>query len=139
MKRPKNNALYWLFKILSVIVSCAFPLWAIYERFPVWVVIHGRPHSIGTGGILMLFVLLIICRKSVFGFLRDKLKLRYAPPILVWFILIILSYTMVYVAKFLHDITIVFWMGFVGCLIGAALTFVAENFLRVKKEEVTNG
>ena len=141
MKKPKNNAIYWLFKIVSVLVSCAFPVWAIYERFPVWVTVHGKTQSIGTGGILIFFVLLIICRKSVFGFIRERLRLRHAPPLLVWVILIALSYAILYVAVFLLDIINVFWMGFVGCLIGSVLTFIAENFLRVhkKKEEVTNG
>ena len=76
----KKRKRYWFYKILSVLVSCAFPIWAIYEKFPVWTMTHGATRSVGAGGILCMIVILIVFRKSVFKFLADRLKLRHAPP-----------------------------------------------------------
>lgn len=136
-KQPKKSkAIYWLLKTGSVITSCAFPMWAIYERFPIWTETHGKSHSIGTGGILCLIVLLVIFRKSVFGFMRDRLKLKHAPPIFAWFVLIIISYVLMYIGKVLYDITTICWMGLIGCGIGTLLTFIAEN--RFRKESENN-
>lgn len=135
MKRPKNNALYWLFKALSVVVACAFPILAIIERYPIWVESHGKTSSFGTGGILIIFVVLFIFRKSVFGFFREKLRLRHAPPLLGWLIPIAIGYAILYASKYVSDIISVFWMGFIGSAIGMALTFIAENFLRKKEKD----
>lgn len=130
MKRPKNNALYWLFKALSVVVACAFPIFAIMERYPLWVESNGKTSSFGMGGILIIFVVLFIFRKSVFEFFQERLRLRHAPPLLGWLIPIAIGYAILYASKYVSDIINVFWMGFIGSAIGVALTFIAENFLR---------
>lgn len=135
MTTRKRNFLYGLFKVSSVLVSCAFPIWAIYERFPLWVVAHGTTRSVGAGGILSLLVVLFVFRRTVFNYLREKLNLRHAPPLVGWLILIVASYTMLFISKFLYDITIVFWMGLAGCCIGTLLTFIAENFLKQKEKD----
>lgn len=128
-----RNILYWLLKIVSILISCAFPVWAIYERFPMWETVHGTSHSIGVGGILATFVVLFIFRRTVFNFMRDRLKLKHAPPLLGWLVMIAVSYALLFVGKFLHDITEICWMGLVGCAIGTLLTFIAENFIRVER------
>ena len=79
----------------------------------------------------MFFVVIITFRKQVFAFFREKLRLKHAPPVFVSFVFMVIGYILEYVSKFLTDITSVFEAWFIGCLIGAALTFVAENFLRV--------
>ena len=135
MTDKKRKALYWLFKVLSIIISCGLPLWAICEKFPVWTLSYGKYRSIGVGGILILIVLLIIFRKTVFNFIKDKLKLSHAPPIAVWLVMLILSYVLVYIANFLRDLSIVFWMGLIGCAIGTVLTYIAEN--KFAKNKVT--
>lgn len=132
MSDKKCKAFYWLFKISSIIVSCAFPIWAIYERFPIWTETHGKSHSVGVGAILILIVLLVIFRKSVFGFMKERLKLTHTPPIVAWVIMIIVSYVLMYIGKILYDITMVCWMGLIGCAVGTFLTFIAEN--RFRKE-----
>lgn len=137
MSDKKRKKFYWLFKILGVIVSCALPIWAICEKFPIWTTSYGKSRSIGTGAILILIVLLIIFRKSVFNFLAEKLKLKHAPPLAVWLVLLIVSYVLVYISNVMRDLTIVFWMGLVGCAVGTLLTFIAEN--RFKKEKEENG
>lgn len=134
MKLRKRKSLYWLFKVASVIISCAFPIWAIYERFPLWEAVHGTTYSAGVGSILILFVVLFVFRRTVFNFLRDKLNLRHAPPLLGWLIMIAVAYTMMFISKFIQDITAVCWMGLAGCVIGTILTFIAENCFAVKKE-----
>ena len=141
MKRPKNNTLYWLFKIASVIVSCAFPLWAIYERHPEILAVHEKRISFGMGGIIVAFVVLFVFRKSVFGFIRERLRLKHAPPFLGWLVPMSVGYAILYLNEFANDMVHASKMGFIGGAIGVVMTFVAENFLRVnkKKEEVNNG
>lgn len=135
MTTRKRNFIYWLLKVTSIIVSCAFPIWAIYERFPLWETVHGTSYSVGVGGILALFVVLFIFRRTVFNFMRDKLNLKHAPPLLGWLIMIALAYTLLFVGKFLQDITAICWMGLIGCAIGTLMTFIAENFVRVEKND----
>jgi hypothetical protein len=127
MSERKRKSLYWLFKFLGVAVSCAFPIWAICEKYPIWKIDYGTSHSIGAGGILIFVVLLVIFRKTIFDFFRDRLKLRHAPPLAVWIVMLITSYVLMYISKFLYDMTTIFWMGFIGCAIGTLLTFIAEN------------
>jgi O-antigen ligase len=112
-----------------------FPLWAIAEKFPIWTETHGSGRSLGAGGIIGLTVLLIIFRKTVFDFIKSKIKINHAPPIVIWLILILVAYTLMFLNKFLYDITTVFWMGFIGCTIGTGLTFVSEHFFGKKEEK----
>lgn len=135
MTTKNRKALYWLFKLLSVVISCALPIWAIYEKFPVWNMTHGASRSVGVGGILVLIVILVVFRKAVFNFFEEKLKLRHAPPIVIWLAMLIVSYILVYINSFIHDLTTVFWMGLIGCAIGTVLTFIAENKFGKKREE----
>ena len=138
MTAKKRKALYWCFKIASVIISCALPIWAILEKFPLWVEDHGTGSSIGAGLIMSIIVLLIVFRKAVFDFIKDKANLNNAPPIVVWIVLLVLSYLLTYLSEILKDINIVFWMGLIGCAVGTLLTFIAENAFGKKKEEKTN-
>ena len=131
--KTKNSKLYWLFKLLGLAVSCALPLWGIYDKFPIWAENYGTGRSIGTGGIIAIFVILVIFRRTVFNFLKDKWKMKHAPPITIWIVLIICAYAMMFINKFLLDITTVFWMGLIGCGIGGVLTFIGENFFGEEK------
>lgn len=143
MSNRRRKTFYWLFKITSILISCALPIWAIWERFPMWIETHGETHVIGSGGVLALAVLLIIFRKTVFGFIRDQLKLKYAPPLFGWGVFIVISHALEYLANFLlrlinfmQDMNEVFWLGFIGCAIGVALTFIAEDrFGKEQKDE----
>jgi hypothetical protein len=134
-KETKNKIGFWSLKATSVLISCLFPFWAICEKFPIWTETHGSGNSIGAGGIIGLVVMLIIFRKSVFAFVKDKLKIKYAPPIVIWLILIVVSYVLMFLNKFLYDITTVFWMGLIGCTIGTGLTFVSEHTFGKKEEK----
>lgn len=136
MSNRRRKTFYWLFKITSILISCALPIWAIWERYPMWTEVHGATRSIGAGGILVLFVLLIIFRKTVFNFITDRLKLKHAPPLFVWGIMLVISYVLVYIANFMRDMTTIFWMGLIGCAIGNVLTFIAEDrFGKEQKDE----
>lgn len=134
MTEKKRNILYWVFKIFGILISCAFPIWAICEKFPMWTVVHGTTHSVGVGIVLVLIVLLIIFRRTVFNFIKDKLNLQYAPPLVVWLVLLIISYIMIYIGNFMRDMTTVLWMGFIGCAIGTLLTFISEKFKKKVSE-----
>ena len=138
MSEKKRRTKYWTLKILSLIVSCGLPIYAVWEHFPIWTVTHGTARSVGAGGIICLIVIAIIFRKSVFNFTRDKLKLEHAPPMAVWLVMLIVAYVLTYINRFIQDLTTVFWMGLIGCAIGTALTFIAEHFYG-KKEEKTDG
>jgi cadmium resistance protein CadD (predicted permease) len=135
MSEKKRKTFYWLFKALSVLIACALPVWAIMERFPVWKTMYGKTHSIGVGGILVIIVLAIIFRNTVFNFIRDKLKITHAPPLAVWLVLIAISYVLVFIGQFLQDVVIVLWMGLIGCSAGTVLTFIAGHKFDDKKEE----
>ena len=128
MTEQKRKTLYWLFKVLSVIVSCALPIWAICEKFPLWAEDHGTGHSVGVGIILIAIVLIIIFRKTVFDFVKDHFDLKHAPPLAVWLVMLVISYILVYLGEVMRDMTTVFWMGFIGCCIGTFLTFISERF-----------
>lgn len=134
MKAKKSKAIYYLLKMASVIVACALPLWGIFEKYPLWVDTHGSARSIGVGGLLGIIVLLVIFRRTVFGWLKEKWKLKYAPPITVWIAMIIVSYTLMFVGKFLYDITTICWMGLIGSALGGVLTFIGENFFGVEED-----
>ena len=137
MTEKQRKTKYWIFKISSILISCGLPIYAICEHFPVWTESHGTARSVGAGGIICLIVIAIIFRKSVFEFIKDKMKLEHAPPMAVWLALIIVSYILIYINRFLHDLNTVFWMGLVGCAIGTGLTYIAENWYG--KEEKGDG
>lgn len=134
MTERQRRFLYWFFKVLSVIVSCALPIWAICEKFPLWAEDHGTGRSVGVGIILIGIVLIIIFRKTVFDFVKDHLDIQHAPPLAVWLVMLVISYILVYLGEVMRDMTTVFWMGFIGCVIGTVLTYLSER-LRERDEE----
>lgn len=119
---------YWLLKIASIVISCAFPIWAICEKFPIWVDNHGTGRSVGAGIILIGIVLLIVFRRTVFDFIKDHLDLKHAPPLTVWLVMLVIAYIMVYIGEFMRDLTTVLWMGFIGCVIGTGLTYLSDKY-----------
>lgn len=135
MTEKKRKTLFWLFKIAGIVVSCALPIWAICEKFPIWVTNHGTEHSIGMGAILILIVLVIVFRRTVFDFIKEHLDLRHAPPLLIWLVIVAIAYILVYLGEVMRDMTTVCWMGFVGCAIGTFLTYISNRF---KSKEVTS-
>ena len=135
MTEKKRKILYWSFKITSVLISCLLPIWAILEKFPMWEEDHGTGNSVGAGLIMSAIVMLIVFRKSVFNFIRDKVKLNNAPPIVIWIALLVGSYLLIWLSDVLKDMNIIFWMGLIGCGIGTLLTFIAENVFGKKKEK----
>ena len=126
----KRKVLYWIFKCASVLIACALPIIAIFEKFPVWTVEHGTKRTVSFGIILITIVILIIFRRAVFNFIRDKFNLQHAPPLMVWLVLLVVSYILVYIGNVMQDMTTVLWMGFIGCAIGNVITYVAENIIR---------
>ena len=137
MTERKRKVIYWVLKISSVIISCLLPIYAVCEHFPIWTESYGTAKSIGAGGIISLIVLVVVFRKSVVKFITEKLKITHAPPVVIWLVLLILSYVLMYINRFLNDLTIVFWMGLVGCAIGTVMTLIAEHKFG-KKEEKTD-
>ena len=135
-KTNKDKALYWVFKTLSIVISCALPIWTICEKFPLWKQEYGVGRSLGAGVILIMIVVLFIVGKTVFEYIVEKAKLRHAPPLVVWLILLVVAYILLYISDFIRDLTVVFWMGLLGCAIGTVLTYIAES--RYGKKEVTD-
>ena len=135
MTERKRKALFWLFKISGILVSCAFPIWAICERFPIWTVEHGAKRTFSIGLILIIFVILVIFRKTVFDFIKQHLNLQHAPPLTIWLVLIIVSNILAHIGDVMRDMSTVFWMGLIGCIIGTFLTYISERF---NTKEVTS-
>lgn len=135
MTERKRKVIYWVLKISSVIISCLLPIFAVCEHFPIWTESYGTAKSIGAGGIISLIVLVVVFRKSVFNFIKEKLKVTHTPPVVVWLLLLIASYILMYINRFLNDLTIVFWMGLVGCAIGTVMTLIAEKKFGKKEEK----
>lgn len=127
MTEQNRKKFYWIFKGLSILISCALPIWAIYEKFPLWKTTYGTTHTIGVGGVLAIMVVLVIFRRTVFDFFKDKLNITHAPPLAVWLVMMVVSYTFIFVGDFLRDVTVVLWMGLIGCAIGTFMTYIAEN------------
>ena len=128
MTSRKHKILFWSLKLASIIISCALPIWAICERFPIWTEAHGTGRTIGVGAILIGIVLLVVFRKTVFDFIRDRLDLKHAPPLVVWCVMLVVSYILIYLGEVVRDMTIIFWMGFIGCAIGTFLTYLSNRF-----------
>ena len=135
MKISKTKSLYWTLRVFATVISCAFPVWAIAEKFPIWHESYGTVRTVGVGAILALIVLLVVFRKTVFSFIEERLNLKNAPPLAIWIVLLILSYVMAYVSNFVRDLSTVFWMGLVGCAIGTVITFIAERFFGREKAD----
>lgn len=135
MTEKSRKIKYWVCKVLSVLVSCGLPMYSINEHFPIWTESFGTVRSIGAGGIIAIIVAVIIFRKSVFGYIRDKMKLRNAPPLAVWPTVIAILYGLLFLNQFIRDLITVCWMGFAGCAIGTLLTYIAENWYGKKKED----
>lgn len=135
MTQKSNKIAYWVLKVLSILISCAFPVFAVVEHFPIWTETHGTVKSMGSGLIIILIVVAIIFRKAVFGFIKEKLKLTTAPPLAIWITCLIISYVLLYIESFIRDLTIVFWMGLIGCAIGTLITLIAEKCFGEKEKE----
>lgn len=127
MTEKKRKLYYWGLKSAGVISSCLFPMYAIYEHFPLWVEESGAGRSIGSGLIIGAMVLIAVFRKTVFAYLSEKFQGKNAPPIAIWVVLLIGAYTLVYINSFLLDLITVLWMGLLGCGIGTGMNAIADN------------
>ena len=134
MTERKRKTLYWGLKILGILVSCMLPIFAICEKFPIWTETHGATHSAGVGAVLIAIVLLVVFRRTVFQFIRDKLDLTHAPSIMVWPALLVVAYVMIYIGNFMEDMTTVLWMGFIGSVIGTILTYLSNRYAKEKND-----
>ena len=127
MTEKKRKLYYWGLKSAGILSSCLFPLYAIYEHFPLWVEKNGAGQSVGSGLIIGAMVLVAVFRKTVFAYLSEKFKGKNAPPIAIWVVLLIAAYTLVYINAFLLDLITVLWMGLLGCGIGTGMNAIADN------------
>lgn len=133
MSEKKRNSLFWIFKCAGILISCALPIWAICEKFPIWSNEHGTGHTVGVGIILIAVVLIIVFRRTVFDFAKDHLDLKHAPPLTIWLVMIVLSYILIYLGDVMRDMATVFWMGFIGCVLGTVCTCISNRFKKGKE------
>ena len=129
MTEKKRKILFWAFKLASIIISCGLPIWAIIEKFPIWTEKHGATHSIGIGFVLIIIVVLIVFRRTVFDYIKERFDLKHAPPLMVWLVLLVVSYIFVYLGEVMRDMTTVLWMGLIGCAVGTVLTYLSNKFM----------
>ncbi|MEE0970497.1 MAG: hypothetical protein U0M06_14100 [Clostridia bacterium] len=128
MTERKRRALFWLFKCAGILISCALPIWAICEKFPLWADLHGTDRTVGIGIILIAIVLVVVFRRTVFDFVKEHLDLKHAPPMMIWLVMLIISYILIYLGDVMRDMATVFWMGFIGCAIGTIFTYISNRF-----------
>ncbi len=126
-KPTKSKVFYWLLKGGGVGISAVLPLWVVLEKFPLWVENHGAGRSIGVGGIIGAIILLGVFRKTIIGYLKEKYKVSHTPPVVVWIVCLVVTYALMYLVKFLYDLSLVLWMGLLGSIIGTMLTFAGET------------
>lgn len=134
MTEKKRKLWHWIFKVASIVTSCVFPLYAVYEHFPYWQYEHGAARSLGSGLIISAMILVVIFRKTVFAYLGEKFKGKNAPPVAIWIGLLIATYILIYINSFLLDLTNVLWMGLIGCVIGNGLNYIADHKLGGENE-----
>lgn len=123
----KRKAWFWGLKSAGIVCSCLFPLFAIYEKFPIWVEENGAGRSLGSGLIIGAMVILAVFRKTVFAYLSEKFKGKNAPSMTIWVVPLLLSYIIVYINAFILDLITVLWMGLLGSGIGTVLNAIADN------------
>ena len=123
----KRKAWRFTLKVVSLMISLGMPLYAIYEHFPIWVETHGSTHSLGSGVIIAGIIALIIFKSTVCSWLKEKLQGKHAPPIVIWIVMLIICYMLAYISKFLVDLTVILWMGLIGCAIGNVLNLIADH------------
>lgn len=133
-KLPKNKIFYGVFKWGGVGISAALPLWAVFNKFPLWVENYGVGKSLGTGGIIGIIIALIIFRDTVIGYIKEKFKIGHAPKQTWWLAGLIIVYALLYIVKFLYDLAMVMWMGLFGSIVGALMTFAGEIFFSEEEE-----
>lgn len=132
MTDTKRKRLYWLFKILSIVAAAGLPMYAIFDHFPIWSE-QGAGRTSVTAIILLGITMLVVFRRSVFNFIRDKFNLKYAPPITIWAVFLLGSYVMEYIAGVISDMNTVFWFGLIGAALGMLFTYISEKY-NVSKE-----
>lgn len=123
----KRNLFYWLFKDGGIGISAFLPLWVVFDKFPLWVETHGTGRSLGAGGIIGIVIVLIIFRDTVMGYLKEKFKFAHAPKLTWWIVGLIIVYALLYIVKFLYDLSLVLWMGLIGSVVGTLLTLAGET------------
>lgn len=129
----KRKLLYWLFKFTSVAISCAFPIWAVCNKFPL-LTEGGAKTTLGIGGVLAIVIVFFIFRKTIFSFFKEKLNLAHAPSVVGWIVPLGAAYGFQYLTVFVAELITILWMGLIGSCIGAVLTFIAENIIRKDKD-----
>jgi hypothetical protein len=92
MTEKKRKTLYWVFKLLGILISCALPIWAICERFPIWTEKHDAGYSIGVGAILILVVLLVVLFSSVaIGFADGVAAIASLVAVAIYYVALYLT------------------------------------------------
>ena len=134
-KSTKTKIYYWLLKGGGIGISALLPLWVVFDKFPVWVENHGAGKTIGAGGLIGAIIVLVIFRKTVIGYLKEKFNVNHTPPILIWIVCLAITYGLIFLIKFLYDLSLVLWMGLLGSVIGTMLTFTGEIFFKDEEEE----
>lgn len=128
MSERKRKTLFWLYRLLGILIACACPIVAVVEKFPIWVEEHGTGHTVSVGVILIAITLLIVFRNTVFEFLKDHFNLKHAPGLKLWIVIMVIAYIFVFIGEFMRDLTTVCWMGLIGAVVGTFLTFLSGKY-----------
>lgn len=125
-EKAKKTLTRTLLKAGGIAASIGLPAWAILEKFPVWKAEQGTGKTIGIGAVMVLFVLLVTFRKTVWTFVQEKTGLKSAPPLMMWAVLFCVFLGLQSLIGILADLITICLAGIVGCAIGTGTTVVAN-------------
>lgn len=126
-------------RLLAYVSFLAFPVWAVLDKFPLWVDKSGAAAAIGAGGVLIGIILAWTLRNALAAWLQKLLGGFAWSQSKFWcggtVILLILNA----VGGIVADLLVVWIAGCIGMAVGTALLLIAGRLARPAKPEETKG
>lgn len=124
-----------ILKLLAYISFVAFPIWAVTEKFPLWVEKSGVAASLGVGGLLIGIILAWTLRNALAAWLQRVLGGFAWSQSKFWcggtVILLILNA----VGEVVADLLVVWIFGCIGMAVGTVLLLIANKLDKEQKEK----
>ncbi len=129
MKMP-SKLKYYIFRIAAIVVAIAMPVWAIIEKFPIWINTQGTYRTAGASVCMILIVVFFTFRSTILSILKEKNWFKHAPPVAWWIGFTLVSIVLAELSKVMNDFKIIGIAGIIGCLIGTGLNYIAVSRFR---------
>lgn len=132
MKKLKVK--YWIFTILSFVLSAVPPVVAVLQKFPIWAEKINPTYTIGIGAVLAVIVILICFRKTLIPVIKEKIGIKSIPPVFIWVAGLATVIVFEKINTFMTDIKVVVFAGLVGSALGWICSFVSSFYDKKIKE-----